>query len=287
MHYEDFKTIISPQNGMNIYRGCTHGCIYCDSRSHCYQFTHDFEDIAVKRNSPQILEAQLCRRQKPAMISTGAMSDPYNPLEKELGVTRQCLEVIAKMGFGVTILTKSNLILRDLDLLTTIHEKARCVIQITLTTFDDQLTKLIEPNVSNTWERFEVLRQFKERGIPTTVWLCPILPFLNDTEENLKGILDYCLSADVKGIIIFNFGLTMREGSRDYFYKSLDRLFPGLKEKYIEMFGNKYICNSPHNIKLSKIFNEVTEKAGIINKFKDVFLYLSKFETKNKEKTLF
>jgi DNA repair photolyase len=287
MHYEDFKTIVSPQNGLNLYRGCTHGCIYCDSRSRCYQIQHDFEDIAVKREAPAILAGQLKKRRQPAMISTGAMSDPYNPLEKELGLTRQCLEVIRDRGFGVTVLTKSSLVLRDLDLLAEINSRTRCVVQMTLTSFDEELAGRIEPRVSSTRERFETLLKFKAAGVPAAVWFCPILPLLNDTEENVRGILDYCLEAGVKGIMLFNFGLTMREGSRDYLYRCLDRLFPGLKEQYIKMYGNRYECLSPRHRRLSQIFEDVTNKAGIINKTDEMFKYLRFFEVKNKERTLF
>ncbi|MDR1085797.1 MAG: radical SAM protein [Deltaproteobacteria bacterium] len=287
MHYEEFKTIVSPEGGMNLYRGCTHGCIYCDSRSVCYQIKHNFEDIAVKKDAGQILAAQLRHRKKKLMIATGAMSDPYNPMEKDLGLTRECLRVILEAGFGVTVLTKSALIIRDLDILTAINEKTRCVVQMTLTTFDDSLTKKIEPGVSTTYERFEVLKIIAEAGIDSVVWLCPILPFLNDTEENLLGVLEYCLEARVRGIMMFNFGLTMREGSRDYFYLSLDRLFPGLKEKYIKMFGDRYICNSPRAERLLDRFYAVTNKAGIINRTEDVFAYLKAFPEDTGQRKLF
>ena len=185
MHYADYKTILSPQNGMNLYRGCTHGCIYCDSRSKCYQFDHDFEDIEIKRDAAQILEQQLRKKRQPCMIGTGSMCDPYIPLETELQITRQSIEVIERYGFGLAILTKSARLLRDLDLLKRINERTKCVVQTTLTTFDEALCRKIEPHVSSTRERFEMLLRLKEEGIPTVVWLCPILPFINDTEENL------------------------------------------------------------------------------------------------------
>jgi DNA repair photolyase len=212
MHYADYKTILSPQNGMNLYRGCTHGCIYCDSRSVCYQMQHDFEDIEVKRNAPQILEDQLRRKRKPSMITTGSMCDPYIPLEEELRVTRNCLEVIERYGFRLSILTKSARILRDLDLLKSINDKAKCVVNITLTTYDETLCRILEPHVSTTAERFEVLKTVRDSGIPTVVWLCPVLPFINDTEENLRGILDDCVQARVRGILCFGMGVTLREG---------------------------------------------------------------------------
>ena len=287
MHYADYKTILSPQNGMNIYRGCTHGCIYCDSRSACYQFTHDFEDIEVKRNAPEILERQLMRRRQPSIISTGAMGDPYIHLEDELQITRQCLEVIEKHGFGVAILTKSSRILRDVDILQKINNKAKCVVQITLTTFDEDLCRIIEPNVSTTTERFKVLEVYRDAGIPTVVWLCPILPFINDTEENLHGLLDYCICAKVKGIIGWGFGTTMREGSRDHFYKMLDRHFPSMKEKYIHTFGNAYECRSPNNDRLMQILRNKCKKHSIMLGNEKVFEDMYRLEYKTQQLSLF
>ena len=287
MHYADYKTILSPHNGMNLYRGCTHGCIYCDSRSACYQMKHDFEDIEVKRDAARILEGQLARKRKPCMIATGSMCDPYIHLEEKLTVTRQCLAVIARHGFGLTILTKSARILRDLDLLKAINEKTKCVVQITLTTFDETLCRIIEPNVSTTAERFAVLETLRENGIPTVVWLSPILPFINDTEENLRGLLGYCVKAKVRGILCFGFGVTLREGDREYFYANLDKHFKGTKERYIRTFGNSYECSSPDNDKLWAIFQEECTRHDILYRTDDVFAYLREFESKNAQMTLF
>ena len=197
MHFADFKTILSPKNGMNIYRGCTHGCIYCDSRSHCYQMKHDFEDIEIKRNAPEILENQLRKRKKPAMISTGAMTDPYIHLEEKFQYMRKCLEAIERQRFGVSVLTKSTRVLRDLDILEKINYRTKCVVQMTLTTFDEDLCRQLEPNVSTTLERFRALKVFQDARIPTVVWLGPFLPYINDSEENFRGILDYCVEAGV------------------------------------------------------------------------------------------
>jgi len=287
MHHADYKTILSPHNGMNVYRGCTHGCIYCDSRSLCYQINHDFEDIEVKRDAPQILEAQLRRRRKPCMVGTGAMCDPYIHLEEELQITRQCLLVIEKYGFGLAIQTKSARILRDMDILKRINEKTKCVVQMTFTTYDEDLCRKIEPRVSTTLERFYVLEAMREAGIPTVVWLSPILPFLNDTQENLRGLLGYCIKAKVRGILCFGFGVTMREGSRDYFYAKLDELFPGVKQKYARQYGNAYICNSPNNARLMGIFQTECTRHGILYTTEDVFAYLGKFETKEQQLSLF
>ncbi|GHV06049.1 radical SAM protein [Clostridia bacterium] len=287
MHYADYKTILSPQNGMNLYRGCTHGCIYCDARSICYQMKHDFEDIEVKRDAVRILEEQLRRKRKPCMIGTGAMCDPYIPLENELQITRQCLELIEKYGFGLAIQTKSARILRDLDLLKAINANAKCVVQMTLTTFDENLCRIVEPNVSTTAERFAALETLRDAGIPTVVWPSPILPFINDTEENLRGILDYCVRSKLRGVICFGFGVTLREGDREYFYKKLDEHFPDMKQKYIRTFGNSYECNSPNNAQLWATYEDVCRKQGIPYRPDEVFAYLHKFEEKERQLSLF
>ncbi|MCI9337043.1 MAG: radical SAM protein [Lachnospiraceae bacterium] len=280
MHYVKSKGILSPQNGMNLYRGCTHGCIYCDSRSRCYHMEHAFEDIEVKENAIQLLEHALSHKRKKCMIGTGAMTDPYIPLEMEIGNMRRALELILEYGFGVTVQTKSDRILRDLDLLQKINEKTKCVVQMTLTTYDEALCKKIEPNVSTTRERFQVLKRLRDAGIPTVVWLSPILPFLNDTEENINGILDMCVEAKVWGIICFGMGMTLREGNREYFYGQLDRMFPGIKERYIRTYGNQYSIESPNGRRLMKLFGDRCKRNGIIHDIEEVFAYLHTFEEK-------
>ncbi|MBE0601189.1 MAG: radical SAM protein [Firmicutes bacterium] len=274
MHYADYKTVLLSNNTMNLYRGCTHGCIYCDSRSVCYQINHPFEDIEVKRDADRILDSQLRRRRRKAMIHSGSMCDPYIPLESELRLTRRALEVIARHGFGLTILTKSDRILRDMDLLEDIHRRQKCVVQVTLTTWDEALCKLLEPNVSGTAARVEVLKECKRRGIPTVVWMSPILPFINDTEENLRGLLSYCVDAGVHGIVNFGFGVTLREGDREYFFHQLDRHFPGMKQRYIEAFGLRYECASPNNDRLMAVYNEICRANGILSEPRAVFRYL-------------
>lgn len=278
MHEVNVKGILSAKNGMNIYRGCLHGCIYCDSRSLCYQMKHKFEDIEVKANAVELLENALRRKRNKCMIGTGAMSDPYMPIEEKLGNMRKCLEVIERYGFGVTMITKSTKVLRDLDLLKKINEKSKCVVQMTLTTYDEDLCRIVEPNVETTYERFRALKILRDNGIPTVVWLCPILPFINDTEENIRGILDYCVRAKVKGIINFDMGVTLRDGNREYFYKKLDEHFPGLKEKYIRMYGNSYQLSSPNSRKLSMIYKSECIKNGIMCDVNECFEYLNKYE---------
>ena len=281
MHYVKVKGILSPSNGMNLYRGCSHGCIYCDSRSKCYQMNHDFEDIEVKENALELLEAALRRKRKRCMIGTGAMTDPYIPLEKKLGYTRKALLLIERYGFGVALQTKSDLVLRDLDILRRINEKTKAVVQMTLTTADEKLCRIIEPNVSTTNERFEALKALRDAGIPTVVWLCPVLPFINDTEENIRTILGMCVEAGVRGVLCFGMGLTLREGNREYFYRQLDIHFPRLKERYIREYGNNYVVDSPRSTELMRLFHRICEENGILHSNDQIFEYLRKFEEKN------
>lgn len=280
MHFIKAKGILSGDNGMNLYRGCTHGCIYCDSRSECYQMDHAFEDIEVKENALELLEKALLSKKKRCMIGTGAMTDPYLPLEEKLHMTRGALEIIERHGFGIAIQTKSARILRDLDILRKINGKSKAVVQMTLTTCDDALCRILEPNVSVTSERVAALKQFRDAGIPTMVWLCPILPFINDTRENIEGILQSCIDAGVKGVLCFNMGLTLRDGNREYFYAQLDKHFPGMKERYIRAYGNRYELNSTKNEELLRLFHKTCEKAGMMHDNREIFTYLHAFEEK-------
>lgn len=280
MHKVKVKGILSAKNGMNLYRGCQHGCIYCDSRSKCYQILHDFEDIEVKENAVELLEYALAHKRKKCMIGTGSMTDPYIPLEMEIQSVRKALELIDKYGFGFTVITKSDRILRDIDLLEKINKKTKCVVQMTLTTADDELCRKIEPCVCTTTQRFEVLKKLRDRGIPTVVWLSPILPFINDTKENILRLVDMCAEAKVYGIICFGMGLTLREGNREYFYEQLDKNFPGLKERYIKTFGDRYSVCSPRNNELMKLFYQKCKSYGIVHNNQQVFSYLSEFEEK-------
>ena len=287
MHFVEAKHILSAHNGMNLYRGCQHGCIYCDARSQCYQMNHVFEDIEVKINAPQLLETALKAKRRPCMIGTGAMSDPYIPLEEELQLTRKCLELICKYGFGATVLTKSTRVLRDLDLLSEINRRAKAVVQMTLTTCDENLCHILEPGVPTTLHRFEALKAFQAAGIPTVVWLCPLVPFLDDTPENILGILNYCADAGVKGIIQFGMGLTLRDGNREYFYRHLDRRFPGLKERYIRTYGNAYELPSPRERELAGLFHAGCEARGILHNNDTIFRYLNTLEEKQEQLSLF
>ena len=290
MHFVDAKGILTRKNGyygMNIYRGCSHGCIYCDSRSKCYQFTHPFEDIEVKQNSPELLEKALRSKKKKCMIGTGAMSDPYMHCEEKLRLTRRCLEIIQKYGFGAAIQTKSDRVLQDIDLLDEINRSAKCVVQITLTTYDDYLCSILEPNVCNTKRRIEVLEKMQKRGIPTIVWLTPILPFINDNEDNVTSIMSECARTGVKGVIDFGMGLTLREGDREYYYAALDKHFPGLKQRYIRTYRNSYELPSPNAKELTAIYKRICKENGIMSTTDECFQYIGKFPEKQSQISIF
>lgn len=289
MHEVEAKHILSAQNGMNIYRGCSHGCIYCDARSTCYQMNHAFEDIEVKKNAPELLESALRSKRKKCVIGTGAMCDPYLHIEKELRLTRRCLELIDEYGFGLAIQTKSDMILRDLDLLKSINRKSKCVVQMTLTTYDEDLCKIVEPNVCTTARRIEVLDIMRKEGIPTVVWMTPILPFINDTQENILGLLEACRKTQVYGIIIFQLGLTLRDGDRQYYYAKLDQHFPGLKDRYKRVYGNAYELPVPEQKELMKLIRQKCDESGIVCDEAKIFQCMHEYEDKQagKQLTLF
>ncbi len=277
MHMVQAKSILSQRNGMNIYRGCTHGCIYCDSRSVCYGIKHEFTDIEVKENAPQLLEAALKSKRKRCMIGTGSMCDPYLHAEKELQLTRKCLEIIRKYDFGAAVLTKSDLIMRDIDLLQQINRSTKAVVQMTLTTVDEELCRIVEPNVCTTARRFEVLCEMKRAKIPTVVWMCPILPYINDSAENILGIVEYAARAGCYGIVNFGIGMTLRDGDREYYYAALDRHFPRLKQVYMQHYSNAYELASPKGAELWQLFKQSCEKAGLEYRTERIFSYLRTF----------
>lgn len=287
MHFVEAKSLLTRHNEMNLYRGCAHGCVYCDSRSTCYQFTHPFEDIEVKENAPELLESILKKRRKRMVISTGSMSDPYQPCERELRLTRRCLELIERYGFGASVITKSDLVLRDLDLFDRIHRNAKSVLQMTLTVAEDHLSRILEPNVCTTSRRYQVLKEFQRLGIPTVVWLTPILPFLTDSEENLRVILDYCFDAGVKGIVSFGAGVTLRDGNREYFYRALDQHFPGLSNVYRKRYGNAYEASSPNRDSLMKIFHGECERHGVLHDPEDCFRFIAALPEQTDQLSMF
>ena len=290
MHFVNAKGILNGNSGgygMNIYRGCSHGCIYCDSRSTCYRFSHPFEDIEVKQNAPALLEKALWSKQKKCMIMTGSMSDPYMHCEEDLRLTEACLKIIRDYGFGAAVLTKSDRILRDIDLLAEIEARARCVVMMTLTTMDENLCSIVEPHVCTSARRIEVLERMKERGIPTMVWMTPLLPYINDTEENVTSLLEACVHAGVKGVVCFGMGLTLREGNREYFYDALDRYFPGLRKTYEERYGNAYEIASPHAGKLMRRFEEICEANHLLHTAEACFAYMRQLPKAYEQMRLF
>lgn len=279
MEYIEAKTILSKckstewfgtDYNMNIYRGCCHGCIYCDSRSECYRIDN-FDTIRAKKNVLPILRDELKRKIRSGVIGTGAMSDPYNPFEKDLLLTRHSLELIDAFNFGLSIITKSSLITRDADILQSIAEHSPVICKLTITTADDNLCRKIEPNVSVSSERFEAMKFLTGKGIFTGAALMPVLPFLEDSPENIISIVRK--TSECGGKFIYPaFGVTLRQNQREYFYNKLDEIFPEqkLREQYIKTYGNSYKCVSPNVKKLWEIFKSECEKYGILYKMKDI-----------------
>ncbi|KOR25696.1 radical SAM protein [Clostridium sp. L74] len=283
MEYIPAKTLISNYNknnwwfginyNMNIYKGCSHGCIYCDSRSECYG-VENFDKVRAKKDAIQIITNELRKKRKKGVIGTGAMSDPYNPFEKEMMLTREALKEINNFNFGIAIATKSDLVLRDIDILKKIKSHSPTLIKITITTFDDELCKRIEPNVCVTSKRFKAIKELSNNGIFTGILLMPILPFINDNEENIVQIVRKAHECGAKFISAYGMGLTLRGNQREYFYNSLIEKFPNknIVAKYKETFGNKYECASLNHKRLWYIFKNECEKLGILYKMEDIIL---------------
>lgn len=265
----DAKGIVLPNKTFNLYKGCSHGCIYCDSRSSCYQID-DFDRVKVKKNAIVILSKELASKKTKSILRTGAMSDPYVHLERKLEVTRKSLELIYHYGFGINVLTKSDLILRDIDLYEKINKRYKAIVQMTITTMDDTLARKIEPNVTLPSERMKALKRFSDLGITTGIWMTPLLPFISDTKENITRIVKAAHDANVKFILVFGFGTTMREGSRDYFYQKLDEYFPDLRKKYEKTYKNQYICDSLKASELKRTFEQLCNQYGILYKHEDI-----------------
>jgi len=288
MQYISAKTIVSSyaennhwfgnNYNMNIYKGCCHGCIYCDSRSECYG-VNDFDTVRAKENALSLIDKELKSKRRTGVIGTGAMSDPYNPFERELCLTRQALELIDTHGFGVSIITKSNLITRDIDILQRIKEHSPVLCKITITASDDELCRKIEPNVSVSSERFSAVKKLTDAGIFTGVLLMPVLPFIADNEENVHQLVRLANESGAR-FIFPAFGVTLRANQRDYFYKKLDELFPSLKQKYIAQYGNSYECHSPNARNLYKLFSDECKRYGILYKMSDIITgYKSAYES--------
>lgn len=278
MDFVEAKTIVSGyaehnawfgnNYNMNIYKGCCHGCIYCDSRSECYRIDN-FDTVRAKKDAIAIINKELKSKKRKGVIGTGAMSDPYNPLEKEYCLTRSALELINTNGFGVSIATKSSLITRDIDILKKIKSHSPVLVKITITTCDDELCKKIEPNVGESSKRFSAIKELSGNGIFVGILLMPVLPFLEDNEENILGIVNLANESGAK-FIYPAFGVTLRQNQRDWYYKRLDENFPGIKQKYLQQFKNDYECRSPKAKELWQVFKRECDKFGILYKMNDI-----------------
>lgn len=253
---------------MNVYRGCSHGCIYCDSRSACYQIDH-FDTIRPKVNAISLLESELRSKRTIGVITMGSMSDPYNPLENKLQLTRQALELIRNHRFGAAFTTKSALCARDADLLADIRQHAPVCARLTVTCADDDLCRRIEPHVSVTSERFSAMRKLSDSNVFTGIWLNPVLPHLTDNEDNIKRIVR--MTADHGGrFVVCFFGMTLRTGNREYYFKALERDFPGVRSKYLHEFGNAYELTVPDVDRLYDVFRKECIRCGILWRFRDI-----------------
>lgn len=252
---------------MNLYKGCCHKCIYCDSRSNCYQ-VEDFDRVRAKQNEIEILNQELKSKRRRGVIGIGAMSDTYNPFEKEYQITRKALKLISYYNFGISIETKSDLIVRDIDLFKEINSKSDLILKFTITTADDSLSKIIEQGVCVSSKRLEAMKKLSNEGLFVGTLLTPIIPFITDSEENIKEVIR--LSNDNGAKFVFSMGgVTLRENQREYFYQELDKSFPGLKEKYIRTFGNNYFCYSL-NKNLKNVFISECKKYGLLYKMEDI-----------------
>lgn len=270
---------------MNLYRGCSHGCIYCDSRSNCYHI-ENFDLVRGKENALYILEQELSKKRKKGIIGIGSMSDTYNPLEKEYEQTRGALKLISKYGFGVSIDTKSDLILRDIDLLKEINSKNNVIIKFTITTPNDELSKIIEPNVCISSKRLQAIKILSDNGIFTGIMMSPMLPFITDKEEDIRYLVKLAYENGAKFIHTY-MGMTLRENQREYYFYKLDQHFIGIKEKYIKYYGDKYNCIVPNYKRLYKVFTDECIKYGILYDMKDIIKAYKKEIKSNEQITLF
>lgn len=258
-----------PDYNMNLYKGCTHGCIYCDSRSACYRIDH-FDQVRGKKDAITILRKELASKRHKGVIGIGAMSDTYNPFEKQYELTRQALKLIHEFRFGVSLDTKSPLVTRDIDLFQQIQLHSPVIIKITITTYDDALSKKIEPHVAPSSKRFEAIRQLSDAGIFCGILMTPVLPFITDQEDNIRSMVKMAYEASAKFIFSYNLSVTLRENQRDYYYDKLDELFPGLKQKYIQRYGLRYECKCQSHQRLKQLFEHECQKYGLLYRMKDI-----------------
>ncbi len=246
----------------NLYRGCQHQCIYCDSRSECYGIENFNRDVLVKVNAIDLLERELASKRIKGTIGTGSMNDPYMPLEAERQLARRALEVIARHHFPIHIITKSDLVLRDLDLLDEIH-RVYAAVTFTITSSDDALCKILEPGAPVTSRRLAAMKTISQRGILTGVTLMPVLPFIEDTEENISRIILLAHEHGAK-YILPAFGMTLRDRQRQYYYAKLDLYFPGMRMRYEQAFGGRYSAPARNSGRLAGLVNELCDQKGIL-----------------------
>lgn len=270
---------------MNLYRGCSHGCIYCDSRSSCYHID-DFDIVRSKENVLNILKQELIKKKTKGVIGIGSMSDTYNPMERKYEITKGALELISKYNYGVAIDTKSDLILRDLDILKEINSKNNVIVKFTIITPNDELSKIIEPNVCKTSKRLNAIKTLSDNGIFTGIMMNPTLPFITDNEDDIKKLVKLAYEHGAKFIHTY-MSVTLRDNQRDYYFQKLDKHFPNLKEKYIKVYGEKYNCLVPNYQKLYKTFQNECEKYGLLYKMPDIIKAYKKEIKTNEQITLF
>ena len=266
--YADQTQWFGVNYNMNIYKGCSHGCIYCDSRSECYH-VENFDQVRAKENALALIERDLKSKRRTGVVGTGAMSDPYNPFEKEYELTRGALKLIKKYGFGVAIATKSHLIIRDIDILKEIAAQAPVIVKITVTAAEDALSRLVEPHVSLSSQRFEAIKKLSDAGIYVGVLMMPILPFIEDDEANIKGIIHKAHQSGAH-FIFPGFGVTLRQNQRDYFLEQLDLKFPGFRVKYEKTYGYAYSCSSPNAKRLWQMLKAECELLGMVYRMEDI-----------------
>lgn len=291
MEFIQTKTIISSSYkenpnwfginyNMNIYKGCCHGCIYCDSRSSCYQII-EFDRVRIKEDSTEIIKKNLKSKKTKGVVGTGAMSDPYNPFEEKYMLTREALKLIDENRFGICIATKSDLVTRDIDILKRIQSHSPTMVKMTITTYDDELCKKVERNVCPTSDRFKAIKKLSDNGIYVGVLLMPVLPFINDNEENIKNIIKSAYESGAKFVFSYGLGVTLRQNQREYYFGKLREIFPNqnLDKKYIDTFGESYINSARNYEHLFKVFKQECEKYSLLYDMKDIIAdYKSRYE---------
>lgn len=263
MHYKEVKAILSPQNGLNVYRGCSYSCVFCDARSNCHRMDHEFDDIEVKAHAVDMLEYALKKKRTKSMIQIGASSEPYIPLEEELQLVRRCLNQIERFDFGLVLYTHSTLALRDIDILDKINRKTKCIVIVRLSTSDDALAKQMEADTSLPSERLMLMKKLTARGITVIVRLAPILPFINDSLENIQELLSYCEQANVYGILTDKMCPVLREGNRERFYQQLYKKFPDIYDRYEEVYGDEKTLKTENYDAIMTYIRETCEAHGI------------------------